>query len=75
MDTDSNTPTAALTSVGIDIGKDAFHVVGFGPDGKIAFRRKIKRLALADTFRKLLPCIVGMNGNPQRQSRSIALHS
>lgn len=50
----------SLTSVGIDIGKDVFHIVGFGADGQIAFRRKIKRPALAETFRKLPPCIVGM---------------
>jgi transposase len=50
----------SLASIGIDIGKDIFHVVGFGADGKIAFRRKIKRLALLDTFKKLPPCIVGM---------------
>lgn len=52
--------TSPLTSVGIDIGKDVFHVVGFGHDGKIAFRRKIRRLALIETFRALPPCIVGM---------------
>ena len=48
-----------LTSIGIDIGKEVFHVVGFGADGKIVFRRKIKRLALHETFRKLPPCVVG----------------
>jgi transposase len=32
----------------------------FGADGKIAFRRKIKRLALLETFKKLSPCVVGM---------------
>ena len=41
----------SLASIGIDIGKEVFHIVGFGTDGKIAFRRKIKRLALAETFR------------------------
>src|SRR5580658_4458901 len=46
--------------VGVDIGKDVFHLVGFGIDGKIAFRRRIRRLALKDTFEKLPPCIVGM---------------
>ncbi len=30
----------------LNIGKDAFHAVGFGPDGKIALRRKIKRFKL-----------------------------
>jgi hypothetical protein len=29
--------------IGVDIGKEVFHVVGFGADGKIAFRKKIKR--------------------------------
>lgn len=53
-------PHTSLASIGIDIGKEVFHVVGFGTDGRIAFRRKIKRLALVETFRKLPPCIVGM---------------
>ena len=48
------------TSIGIDIGKDIFHVVGIGADGKIAFRWKIKRLALREAFEKLPPSIVGM---------------
>lgn len=41
-----------LASIGIDIGKDVFHLVGFSLDGQIAFRRKIKRLALVETFKK-----------------------
>ena len=49
-----------LASIGIDIGKEVFHIVGFGTDGKIVLRRKIKRLALAETFKRLPPCIVGM---------------
>jgi transposase len=55
-----DTPCAPLASIGIDIGKEVFHVVGFGTDGKIAFRRKIKRLALVETFKRLPPSIVGM---------------
>jgi transposase len=49
-----------LTAIGVDIGKDVFHIVGFDADGKIALRRKIKRLALVETFKKLPPCVVGM---------------
>ena len=60
MSAKANTTIPSLTSIGIDIGKDVFHLVGFGEDGQIAFRRKIKRLALAETFRQLPPCIVGM---------------
>jgi transposase len=55
-----DTIVSPLASVGIDIGKEVFHLVGFGADGKIAFRRKIKRLALVETFGKLAPCVVGM---------------
>src|ERR1700750_2020895 len=55
-----DTTTQPLASIGIDIGKEVFHVVGFGTDGKIAFRRKIKRLALIETFRRLPPSVVGM---------------
>jgi transposase len=49
-----------LTTIGVDIGKDVFHIVGFDADGKIALRRKIKRLAFSETFKKLAPCVVGM---------------
>jgi transposase len=49
------TTTPALVSIGIDIGKEVFHIVGFGADGMIAFRRKIKRLALIETFKQLRP--------------------
>jgi len=52
--------TVPLAVIGIDIGKEVFHLVGFAADGKIAFRRRIKRLALKDVFEKLPPCIVGM---------------
>ena len=60
MCTRAESISPALATIGIDIGKEVFHIVGFGADGKIAFRRKIKRLALTDTFRKLPPCVVGM---------------
>ena len=42
--------TPPLASIGIDIGKEVFHIVGFGIDGKIAFRRKIKRFALIEAW-------------------------
>src|SRR5204862_5960963 len=54
--------TASLAVIGVDIGKEVFHLVGLGVDGKIAFRKKIRRLGLKDAFEKLPPCIVGMEG-------------
>ena len=31
-----------LSVIGVDIGKDVFHVVGLNPDGENVLRRKIK---------------------------------
>src|SRR6201984_177493 len=55
-----DTTIPSLASIVIDIGKEVFHIVGLGTNGKIAFRRKIKRLALVDTFKRLPPSVVGM---------------
>jgi len=49
-----------LMSIGIDIGKDTFHLVGFDHDGQRVLRKQIKRLALIATFEKLPRCVVGM---------------
>src|SRR5215204_5610351 len=38
--------TARLAVIGVDIGKEVFHLVAFDTDGKIAFRKKIRRLSL-----------------------------
>src|SRR4051812_39094118 len=60
MKTKTESGTGLPTIIGIDIGKEVFHLVGFGADGKITFRRKIRRLGLKDAFERLAPCIVGM---------------
>jgi transposase len=49
-----------LSVVGIDIGKDVFHIIGFDPAGAVVLRRKIKRLALVSTFENFPRCIVGL---------------
>jgi len=55
-----DTTLSPLATIGVDIGKEVFHIVGLSTDGRIAFRRKIKRLALVETFKKLPPGVVGM---------------
>ena len=60
MATKAGSDGPALAAIGLDIGKDVFHLVGLSVDGTIAFRRKIKRLALADMFKTLPPCLVGL---------------
>ena len=34
-----DTTVARLASIGVDIGKEVFHLVGFGTDGEICQRR------------------------------------
>lgn len=60
MTSKTNHDFSAVTVIGIDIGKDVFHLVGFGTDGELVMRQKIKRLALTATFEKLPRCVVGM---------------
>src|SRR6516164_9827214 len=62
MKAKTRSDTGLPTLIGIDIGKEVFHLVGLGADGRIALRRKIKRkrLDLKDAFERLPPCIVGM---------------
>ena len=59
----STTSAIKFSSVGIDIGKDVFHLVGFDENGEIILRRKIKRLALVKTFEALPRCVVGMEAS------------
>jgi hypothetical protein len=50
-----DTTTLPLASIGIDIGKEVFHIVGFSADGTIAFRRKIKIAGLTELGGATLP--------------------
>lgn len=52
--------TSGVAVIGIDIGKDIFHLLGFDGAGSVVLRRKIKRMALVQTFEALPRCIVGM---------------
>ena len=75
MKTKMEAEAASLAAIGIDIGKEVFHIVGLGVDGKIAFRRKIRRLGLKDAFEKLPPSIVGMEACLSAHFVSRMLHA
>jgi transposase len=51
---------AAIAVVGIDIGKNAFHVVGHDERGAIVLHQKWSRGQVAERFGNLPPCLVGM---------------
>ena len=73
MATKAGSDLPALAAIGCDIGKDVFHLVSLSVAGTIAFRRKIKRLALADTFKTLLPCVVGLEVQTSVRSAQVMI--
>jgi transposase len=50
----------AITVIGIDIGKNSFHVVGLDKRGAIALRQKWSRGQIEARFANLPPCLIGM---------------
>ena len=46
--------TEELAVVGIDIGKETFHLVGFDRSGQLVMRKQIKLLALSATFEQAI---------------------
>lgn len=54
-----STPSTVAT-IGIDIGKNTFHLVGFDARGAIVFQLKTSRAQLERRFANLPRCLVGM---------------
>jgi transposase len=49
-----------ITTIGLDIAKSVFQVHGVDADGNIVIRRQVKRRYVLAFFRKLPPCLVGI---------------
>jgi transposase len=56
----SQTLNAATAVVGIDIGKNSFHIVGHDERGAIVLRQKWSRGQVEARFANMPPCLVGM---------------
>ncbi len=54
---------AGVAVIGIDIGKNRFHLVGLDRHGHIVLRLKLTRVALATRIANLPPCLVGMEAS------------
>lgn len=50
----------AITTVGLDIAKSVFQVHGVDGNGKVVVRRQLKRRQVLPFFKKLSPCLVGI---------------
>ena len=56
----SQTPNTAIAVIGIDIGKNSFHVVGHDTRGAIVLRQKWSRGQVETRLANIPPCLVGM---------------
>src|SRR3989449_4914005 len=54
------TAQTAIAVVGIDIGKNSFHVVGHDERGGIVLRQKWSRGQIEARFANMPPCLIGM---------------
>jgi hypothetical protein len=56
----SNKSTAAVTTMGIDMGKNSFHVVGLDERGAIVLRQKRVRAQVGVRLANMPGCLIGM---------------
>lgn len=49
-----------IVRVGMDLGKNAFHLFGVDETGTMMLKRKLRRHQVLDYFANLPPCLVGM---------------
>jgi transposase len=49
-----------IATIGIDLGKNVFHVVGLDATGEIALRKKRSRNQLEQSLANISPCLIGM---------------
>ena len=54
------TATAEIAVIGIDIGKNSFHVVGLDKKGAIVLRQKWSRGQIESRLANMTPCLIGM---------------
>ena len=56
----SNKSTPIVATMGIDIGKNSFHVVGLDERGAIVVRQKLSRGQIEARLANMAPCLIGM---------------
>jgi transposase len=50
----------AVATIGIDIGKKTFHLVGLDRNGAIVLRQKLSRRQVEARLANMPPCLIGM---------------
>jgi transposase len=62
----SQKSSCAIAVVGIDIGKNSFHIVGHDRRGAIVLRQKWSRGQVEARLANLPPCLIGMEAASTR---------
>jgi transposase len=52
--------STAIATLGVDIGKNTFHLVGLDKRGAIVLRERLSRAQIEVRLANLAPCLVGM---------------
>jgi transposase len=52
--------TDQVTTIGIDIGKNSFHLIGLDDAGNIVLHRKLSPSQVIVRLANLPPCLIGM---------------
>src|SRR5258705_1914478 len=72
----SNKSIATIATMGIDIGKNSFHVVGLDQRGAIVLRQKWSRGQIEARIANMPPCLMGMEAcvGADHLSRKLQAH-
>ena len=70
----SQTLNTAIAVIGIDIGKNSFHVVGLDARGAIVLRQRWSRSQVEARFANMPPCLIGMEACVGAHHLSRKLH-
>ncbi len=49
-----------VTTIGLDLAKNVFHVHGISACGEVAFNRALRRAQVLAFFERLDPCLIGI---------------
>lgn len=60
MHTSPTRTTASISTIGVDIGKTTFHLIGLDKPGAIVLQQKVSRSQLAHRLANVPRCLVGM---------------
>ena len=70
----SNKSNSLVATIGIDIGKNAFHVVGLDRRGAIVLRQRWSRGQVQARLANMPPCLIGMEACVGAHHLSRGLH-